>query len=226
LCFIIICYLLIVPSKGHPNGSGVPRTPYNDSITAQEIEKVRIESSSYRVIKDIRTKDSEVPVYGERIGFAYVSDDGEIGEIAFEITGTAKGEGDVIVPLSDVKSFTVLEVKNTWFSKDKALLKVTIFPSISASQLLQAQPTYSQLIESYMSELRIWVFLENTDKGELCVVGKKWGDNYKVLFSVRDLALNVPVSFDWVVMKNTPIWWAIKSVIGDDKYPHRIRYLH
>ena len=228
LCMIMICYLVIAPGRGHANGSGVPITPYadRDSITAQDIEKVRIESSKYRIIKGIRTKDSKVPEYGEGVGFAYVADDGKIGDITFEIRGTTEGEREVIVPLSDVKSFTVLEVKNNWFSKDKAMLKVTVFPSISASDLLQAQPTYLQLIESYMSELRIWVFLDSTDKGELCVVGKKWEDTYKVLFSIRELVLNVPVEFDWVMMKNAPIWWAVKSVIEDNKYPHRIVYLH
>jgi hypothetical protein len=214
LCLITLGCLIIAQGRGLANGPGDPVTPYaeSDSITAEDIENVRTESSRYRVIREIRTEGSEVPVFGERVGFAYVADDGEIGEIAFDLRGTTEGGGDVAVPLSDLKGFTVLEVK------------VTVFPTISASELLQAEPTYSQLTESYMSKLSMWVFLDGPDKSELSVVGKRWEDDYEVLFAIRDLEPKFPVLLDWVVMDDTPIWWAVESVIEDDKYPHRIAH--
>lgn len=227
LCLIALGCLVFVQGKGLANGPGIPITPYKKgtSITPQDIEKVRTQSSSYRVITELRTKGSKVPRFGKRVGFAYVTDNGKVGETAFKLRGIAESGGDVTVPLSDVKSFTILKVEDRWFARDRTLLNVTVFPSISTSELLQSGPTHSQLTESYTRQMRMWVFLEDKNKGQLSMVGKKWGDNYEVLFAIQDLGLNVPVVLDWPVMENAPIWWAVESVIKDDKYPYRIIYL-
>jgi len=226
-CLCLLVFLGLFQDKGFGNGPGDTITPYKDGIanTPQEIEKVRVQSSSRRVISEVRTKESKVPKFGDRIGFAYLSGDRINGEPQFDLRGTTESGEDITIPLSDVKSFTILKVKNHWFARDEAFLEVTIFPSLSPAELLQSQPSYSQLTESYSKQIRMWVFLENKDKGELCMVGKKWDDKYEALFAIRDLELNVPVVLDWPKILKAPIWWAIKSVIEDDKYPYRVRFL-
>lgn len=226
-CLFALAGLLLFQGRGLANGPGVPITPYDKGtgITPQYIEKVRAQSSSYRVIDKLRTKGSRVPRFAERVGFAYVTGNGKVEEPDFKLRGTAESGGDVTVPLSDVRSFTILKVKNRWFARDEALLEVTIFPSISPSELLQSGPTYSQLTESYTRQMRMWIFLEDKNKGQLSMVGKKWDDKYEVLFAIRDLELNVPVVLSWPEKLDTPIWWAVESVIKDDKYPYRVRFL-
>lgn len=232
LCLTALGCLVFVQSKGLANDGPLdPITPYKEgtSITPQDIETVRTHSSSFRVITDVQTKGSKAPIFGRRVGFAFVTDNGKVEEIDFNLRGTAESGGDVTVPLSDVKSFTILKVKHSWFSwfwfaRDRALLNVTVFPSISPSELLQSGPTYSQLTESYTRQMRMWIFLEDKNKSQLSMVGKKWGFKYEVLFAIQDLELNVPVVLDWPDTESAPIWWAVESVIKDDKYPYRVKY--
>jgi len=227
LYLIAIGCLVLVPVKGFANGPGDAITPYKQGtvITPQDIEEIRTQSSNYRIITDLRTKDSRIPRFGERVGFAYVTDNGKVGEIHFKLRGTAESGGEVTVPLSDIKSFSILKVEDRWFARDRAFMNVTIFPSISPSELLELEPTYSQLKDSYTNQIRMWVFLEDKNKDSLRVVGKKWNDKYEVLFAIEDLELDFPVVLDWPVEGFTPIWWAVESVIKDNKYPYRIRLL-
>ena len=226
-CLFVLVFLVFFQNKGFANGPWDPITPYKDGRvnTPQEIEKARAQSSSHRVISEVRIKESKIPKFGEKVGFAYLSGDRVNGEPHFDLKGTAESGGNITIPLSDVKSFTIFKVKNHWFARDEALLEVTIFPSLSPAELLQLQPSYSQLTESYTKQVRMWVFLENQDKAQLYMVGKKWDDKYEALFAIRDLELNVPVVLDWPRFLNAPIWWAVESVIKDDKYPYRVRFL-
>jgi hypothetical protein len=212
--------------RAFANG-GEPITPYKKgaTITSQDIEKVRAQASSYRVISELRVKGTKVPLFAERVGFAYVTSNDKVGEPDFNLKGSGESGGDLTVPLSDVDSLTLIKVEERWFGSDRALLEVTVFPSCSSSELLQLNPTYSQLRESFSKKVRIWVVLENEKKGQLRMVGRKWQENYEVLLAIRDLELNVPAVFGWPPRPNAPIWWAVGSVIKDDKYPHRIIFL-
>ena len=221
---VALVYLALSQSIGVANGPGIPITPYEKGarVTVEDIEKVRTRSNSYRGISEVRTKGTEVPTFAERVGFVYVTGAGKLGEPNFELNGTTESGGGFAVPLSDVKDLKILEIEDHWFARDRVLLDVTIFPNIPPSELLESGLTYSQMVESHTRQMRMWLFLEDEEKGQLSMVGKKWEDNYEVLFAIRDLEPNIPVVLTWPMKRNAPIWWAVKSVIDDEKYPYRL----
>lgn len=228
LVLSLIFSVSIFRSNGLANGPGTPITPYEKGkqLKEKDIQAMKAKCSSSRVISDLRVKGSRATRYGEQIGFAYVTKKGAMGEPSFNLKGIAESGEEISVDLSGVQSLTVIKVEDRWFTTDRALLELTIFPDISPSEILSLNPTYSQLETSYTKTIKIRVALEDRNKGKLSIVGKKWlgEDKYEVISGIRDLELDSRVLFGYPMHPGSPIWWAVESVIKDERYPYRIRF--
>lgn len=219
-------------------GPGEVITPYvpDRPITLNDINRVKKASSEMRTVEDLKLRGTYVTLYGKEVGFMYVVDQDVQAEPSFRFEGVDEsGRRDPItIDLSVVRSFSVLRVDKPWFGRDRALLEIVKFPTISPEELLQRpRPSYSDLERHYAETIRLWVTLEDERNGELCLVGKKLynGRQRQVLARLRDIEPHSEVILGYgeyevggSLYPVPIIWWATHSVIEDERYPYRMYF--
>jgi hypothetical protein len=237
--FVLILSIgLIFPlNKDIGGGSGKKITPYvpDKEIKLEEVSLIKSICTRSRNIEHLKLKGTNVTKYGNGVGLMYVKGADVNGDPFFILEGKKETDGSIIkIDFSEIKSFSLLRVKKRLFSKVRALLEVTIFPTISAEELLALKPSYSELAENYTKKVRLWIPLEK--KGELCLIGKKFSfdtgdEEYKILAKMLDVQLDSEVILGYAPFKMEsigalifPIWWAIHSVIKDDLYPYKLAF--
>jgi len=140
-------------------------------------------------------RDGDTPMYG----FAGKSGTGE----------------EVNVSFSEIESFSVLSRND-----ETVTLSVTIWPDITAEELLEKQPTYKQLREGYRRDLVLTMGLKSSDGRPLAFAGE-WDS------AVQLEKLAAETKGDFYAEhphKVHPLrfWWAIPSVAEDKDYPFRL----
>ncbi len=221
IVIFVVCGFVSPLEGGSGGGSGCPRTPYNlnDEITENDIVKMKNISSKKRSIELLTFKDSSIIKAEEQLGLVYMKNSDEPIQPIFEFHGLTESGEEVVIDFSEIGSLSVLKIDNNLFSKDRVLLNIVVFPNITPKELLDINPSFSELEDMYKENIRIWVLLEDDQKGELSFVGKRWSRDYRVLGKLRDVKLKSKVYFGYDYTDD--IWWAIQSVIDDKEYPHK-----
>jgi hypothetical protein len=242
--FKVVVFLFLIvfgtdfSAKGDVGGgSGKAATPFvpGKEVKEEEIVFVKNISKRSRTIEELKLKGKRTTQYGEKVGLNYVKDQNVSDEPFFEFRGTTETGDTMNIDFSEVKSFTLLRIDNRWFARDRALLQVVQFPYISPKDLLsiKPKPSYSDLKKNYTKSVRLWVTLEGEAHSELCIIGVKWSDEekYEVLSKLRDIELNSEVILEYgnfeveSIGRMPSIWWAIPSVIQDERYPYKLYQL-
>lgn len=222
---IFVIYGFVSPLEGASSGgSGYPVTPYEyeDEITEKDVVKVKNISSMKRNIKYLPFKDANSIRYGQQIGLVYVKNRDDPLQPVFKFHGVTESGEEVVIDFSEIGSFSVIKVDNNLFSKDRVFLNIVVFPNITPKELVDINPSFSELEDKYKKNVRIWVLLEDNKKGELSFVRKRRSGDYEILGKLRDIKLNYEVDLGCEECENEDtLWWAIPSVIEDSKYPHR-----
>lgn len=104
----------------------------------------------------------------------------------------------------------------------EGLVEIGLFPDISARGLASTRPSYTTLRQRHSRTVRIWLTLRrSTDGAELGLVRVEDGD-YELLALMQDIVPNHETPFGYNPESTViPIWWAVRSVIDDPKYPYR-----
>lgn len=230
---LVLFFGIILGAEGDiGGGGGVLITPYvpEKEIKEEEVVQVKNMSSRTRLVNTLELKETVIDGPLEYVGLLYVEDQDVEGEPFFQFKGVSESGDEITIDFSEVERFLVLRIKNRWFAKDQAFLEVVRFPDISPKDLLTKRPAYSDLREKYTKRVRLWIPLENNNKNELCLVGKKWPheDQYQILSKLRDIKEHSEVIFEYGYFRSEltgeripSIWWAVDSVIQDEQYPHK-----
>ncbi|MEK6289172.1 MAG: hypothetical protein AABO57_25955 [Acidobacteriota bacterium] len=149
---------------------------------------------------------------------------GVSGETGYQLKGVMNGRSRV-VDFSEIQELSIVKTETT-SSKVRVLIKVIAFPNVSAEQLVNERPTYSELKQKYSRTLELWVDVKTKASGDFCFVGKQVAprplEDFKnaVQFEYSGLSKDDSHSGMWKG-GGEGIWWAIPSVIRDPNYPYR-----
>ena len=133
----------------------------------------------------------------------------------YSLAGKSSSGEDVTVSFSEIESFSVLSRDD-----DTVTLSVTIWPDITAEELLEKQPTYKQLSEGYRRNLVLTMGLKSSDGRPLAFAGE-WGNSVQL----EKLVVGTKGDFyagDPRMVHPLRFWWAIPSVAEDKDYPFRL----
>jgi hypothetical protein len=194
--------------------------PYSkeESISRELIFQKKENSNQRRIIKP-----SDLPSYKgvlrrcHSIGIKYEDRD----RIEFSINGYVRElRRPIKIPFSEIDSIEIINDENE--NKNKALLKVIVFPKISVDKLLNEKNTYKKLKEKYSEEILIIINIYDFSDGHLQLVCNE--DNYSQ-YTLIDRFVNLPkgkkIPLSYEIRSDTPIWWAIDAIINDETYPYQ-----
>jgi hypothetical protein len=217
-------------------GSGRALTPYRQDrpVVLNDVETVKRQAAKARDVNSIHLKDSHASARGSGIGVMFVTGNQVSGTPMFEFRGLDAGGRKTVVDFSVVDTVSLVQFENNFLSDDRAQLEIKLFPDVTPKDLLSKNPTYTQLRQQHERTVRLWIPASRGGGGELAFVAQN--DNpflersdrnrYEVLAKLRDIEPNMPIEFLWGRFEHNgtrlpAIWWAIQSVIKDEKYPHK-----
>ena len=197
--------------------------PYSgeESISKELIIQKKKDSDKKRIIKS-----TDLPMYTlvldycHSIGLRY--ENGE--QTKFYFYGfVPKLHKSLKIKFSDIDSIEIKELYNVYGYETRALVKVTVFPSISIENLLREKPDYTTLKEKYSKEVLIIIKIRDAIKGNLQLVCNE--DDYSQYTPIESLVYlpkgyKIPFSFE--IRSDAPVWWAIEEVIKDRSYPYKV----
>ena len=133
----------------------------------------------------------------------------------YQLAGKSDTGEEVTVSFAEIESFSVLSRDD-----ETVTLSVTIWPDITAEELLEKQPTYKQLSENYRRDVVLTMGLKSSDGRPLAFAGE-WGN------AVQLEKLVVGTKCDFYAKESDMVhplrfWWAIPSVAEDKDYPFRL----
>ena len=212
------------------NGSGVPISPYprHKEISQEDVIKAKDMASRMRTVRDIELRGEDAHKLGQwqAVGLMFVEGQTARGEPLFLFSGTTESGDEASIDFSEIESFRVVKIKKPLFGKDRALLEILRFPTISPQDLVARKPSYSELRQNYADTVSVWIHLEGEGGGKLCFVGQNMlpdsgpsNGGYEVITRVLDI---VKVDLYQGLPRREALWWAISSVTNDELYPHRI----
>ena len=214
---VLLCAVASTVSADVGGGHGYPATPWRIAgpKNAAELEKARAAAAKCQALS--------VP------GSLFDKSDVEIAEIynvslrplpartdeegAYELTGKDASGKKVSLSFSDIESFVV-----TTKTDESIKLVVTVWPDVTAKELIDKQPTYKQLKEGYRREVAIEIPLEALDGRVLGFASDG------LTLPITKLTVGTKGDFyggypDMVNPRR--LWWAIPSVAKDPEYPFR-----
>ena len=212
------------------NGPGVPISPYprHKEISQEDVIQTKNMAGKMRTVRDIELSGEDAHKVGQwqAVGLMYVEGQTARGETFFFFSGTTESGNDVRIDFSEIESFRVVKIKKPLFGKDRALVEILRFPTISPQDLLARKPSYSELRQNYADAVSVWLPLEGKGGDELCFVGQNvlsgTGPSiggYEVITRVRDIE---KVDLYQGLPRREALWWAVSSVTNDEHYPHRV----
>jgi hypothetical protein len=110
------------------------------------------------------------------------------------------------------------------YSPPYLILELKIFPNITPKELIKIKPTYQLLVDEYTVFKRLEIITYKYFDPSLELQFKctdKYGSGGIISLYKMGKGTILKFSFD-LKEDNPPIWWAIDSVIKDDKYPYYI----
>ncbi len=157
-------------------------------------------------------------------------------EVLFEFRGTDEAGKDVSVDFSVVKSFKIVRTEN-----HRALFEIVAFPVITPGKLVELKPSYTELRSGYTRVVRMWIVLQDTDRGSLYIAGvvgrepkvllerggyremcDSWFEDGAYFVESEEIMSHIETGREVVLEYNAnSVWWAIPSVIQDKDYPFR-----
>lgn len=160
------------------------------------------------------------------VGLQWVKGGRARGASSYRLSGSDESGAPSVVDFSEIQELSIVRTEKT-NAKVRAFVKIITFPSISAQQLVDERPTYSELKEKFAKTVELWIEIETTSSGELCLKGR--GTIRRMLSDLKGVA----VRFEFLGL--TPddrqpekwkgagegLWWAIPSVTRDEKYPYK-----
>lgn len=235
ICLILValCFAVLPALGDVGGGSGTVITPYvgQRDPTVKDIKRLKEISKRNRTIHDLKLRNTNRTKYGEKVGLMYVEGERAAGKPLYQFSGITESGDKMSIDLSEVRSFTVIKIKSSFFADDQATLRIVQFPTITPEKLFKSNPTYTELDSKYKKAVTLFVPLQK-DKKELALVGK-FGDedNHSILSLFRDIEANQEVElgygnfyYEKLKIRIESIWWATRSVINDNKYPFKMYY--
>ncbi len=209
-------------------GSGRPMTPYAaGDPTVGEVDQIRELTAKSREIHGAELAGGR-SVSGANIALMYVQDEPS-SEPFWSFSGKNESGVGVSVSFTEIARLSLVETSGGIFSTPAALFEIEVFPAISAKQLMDTKPTYTQLLEFSRHTLRVKVPLRASGKGDLCLVARNDSDEkYRILAKLRDLKPKSEIRLEYGAVEvggrlKPAIWWATPSVTADKNYPYRYR---
>ena len=228
LSVTIFTLSLVVWASSTPDiggGSGRVKTPYTPGrpVLVSEINQVKKIAAKTRTLRDVPIEGTHVPGAGKDVGLLYLKGARISGNPSFTVNGTLEDGGKASIDFSEIESIEVVQRED---QSDRVLVEIVQFPIITAEELLERLPTYSDLLEHNRKTIRLWVNAQSAGK-QLALVGKDETGRYKLISNLSAIAVNTKVPLDYGTFVqgqiNLPsIWWAIESVTSDKKYPYRV----
>ncbi len=160
--------------------------------------------------------------------------------IFFQFRGVNESGREVSVDFSVVKEFKIVRKEN-----ERALFEIVVFPDITPEKLVELKPSYSELRSRYTRVVRVWIALQEQDKGSLYIAGVVGGESKALLpgggyremcdswfedgayfIESEERVGHIEANRNVVLEYNgNSVWWAIPSVIQDRDYPFRQYFL-
>jgi hypothetical protein len=228
---LLIFFIAAMSARGVlANGPGTPITPYpsHKEVSKEDVIQVKDMASKMRTVRDIRLKGENGHKLGQwqAVGLMYVEGHTARGEPFFFFGGATDSGNEVSIDFSEIESFHIIKIKKPLFRKDRALVQILRFPTISPKDLLARKPSYLELRQNYADTVSVWIHLEEEGGGKLCFVGQNMLSDsgtstggYEVITRVRDIEM---VDLYQGLPRREALWWAISSVTEDEHYPHRV----
>jgi hypothetical protein len=227
--FGIAVLLLSLPVLASPlltDGGGRREiTPYqpNSQLTLAKVNnQKRIADSSMTLTSD----------GGQcaNVGLAYAKNGSIQGRVAHSLTGTTDDGAKASIDFSVVEKMSIVR-KTESPTATKALFRISIFPSISPSELVNRRPTYSDLVAKYRKTYEVWVETKNS-RGNLSFTSSPDGSasHSDLCGKIEDILTTSEKTLAYPDLKlgrhgwegaGKGLWWAIPSVTGDAQYPYR-----
>jgi hypothetical protein len=140
------------------------------------------------------------------------------GKPKFTIEGKDGSNRALTIDLNNVDSVEIREMEPS-----RLLLRVTVFPAITPSELLSKQPTYTGLREGFTATHEAWVLADETQQRGPCIVQRELEtEKYLAFLDLRKQKIGTRVNFSYQTKAaKSSIWWAIPSVVQDPEYPYR-----
>ncbi len=222
LFIAILLFASVQPAAADVGGGkGYPATPWRKEgpKSVQELEKAKALAATYQTLSVVSESGDEER-RPESITFERVSlvpspiHEGDV--CVYEFTGKTSSGETVALSFSQIESFAVIS------KDDKTItLSVTVWPDISAEELLQTQPTYKELYAGYRSEIVLTIDLGSVD-GRVQVFAGEWGDTTLPLERLQVRAKANFYGGHPYMAHPLRFWWAIPSVANDEDYPFRM----
>lgn len=202
-------------------GKGYPATPWRTETpeSVVDIEKAKAVAATYQTISvpaklvNEKWKDGNNLIHVERV--ALIAQQRRDSDTPlYELVGKTSAGADVSLSFSQIESFSVT-------SKDDQTLtiSVTVWPDISAEELLTTQPTYKQLRAGYRHNVILIMRLKSSDGRPVAFANKLTAiplENF-VVGTKGDFYAEHPHR-----AHPRRFWWAIPSVTEDKDYPFRV----
>lgn len=198
-------------------GKGYPATPWRLSApkSAEDLEKAKSVAAAYQTLslpKESGSKDfarlrlvslrPEKPREGDTPGYV--------------LEGKSDSSKTVSLSFSQIESFVVAAK-----TPKTITLSVTVWPDISAKELLEKQPTYQQLMSGYRRTVMLEVNLRSADGRPLAFAAKS---EFEPAWPLETFSVGTKGDFygDPHIVHPLQFWWAIPSVAKDPAYPYRL----
>lgn len=173
------------------------------------------------------------------VGLAYFRDDRIQKGISHSLVGFTADGVKTSIDFSVIERMSIVQIDESPTAK-KALIKVSAFPMITPTELVNTRPTYSELVAKYRRSYEIWVETKNnrgtlsltstratnSTRNDLCAKLESIPAGSEMSLAYSDLK---PMHVAWTrgglerwwEGSGRGLWWAIPSVTADVKYPYR-----
>ena len=107
--------------------------------------------------------------YGRAVGLAFVKKDKIMEKQLFYIFGHTQENPDdhINIDFSEIKNFKIIELGKGQENKNKVLVEIEQFPTITPEELLVKELSYTDLVNNFTKIIKLWITVYDNKKGEL-----------------------------------------------------------
>ena len=121
------------------------------------MSEIQKEATRKMAVQGVRLAGKNETKYGDAIGLARTRGGEIVGDPEFAFAGIDGKGTKHVIPLANVRSFRLVEVRKKLVGSDDVVVEVTEFPTLSPAQLLAMNPTYSALAAGYVRTLTLTI---------------------------------------------------------------------